>query len=391
MSVVQHPVFDADEHYYEAADAFTRHVPKQMAARCMQWVEMNGRPRLVVGGKVNSYLPNPLFDPVAKPGCLFDYFKGENPDGLDMRALFGDLEPIRPEYRHRDVRLAVMDAQGLERTLLFPTLGVLMEQALEHDPEANVTAFHAFNAWLDEEWGFAYRDRLYSCAYLTLADPDAAVGEVEWLIERGVRLVNVRAAPVQTASGPKSPAAPMFDPVWARLQEADVLVCSHLGNASRVFADRWGESQYEGGGFKPTPVRWLLSTNRDITDFCAIVIAHGLFARFPDLRLMSVENGAGWVGPLKKLLKKSYSQHPDDYPENPIETFDRHIWVTPFWEDPIDQVVAEIPRDRIVFGSDWPHAEGTAHPLDYLETVAGLDDDFQRRVMHENVVAALGA
>ena len=46
--------------------------------------------------------------------------------------------------------------------------------------------------------------------------------------------------------------------------------------------------------------------------------------------------------------------------------------------------------DRIVFGSDWPHAEGTAHPLDYLEAIVDLEPDLQRRVMYDNVVAALG-
>jgi predicted TIM-barrel fold metal-dependent hydrolase len=385
-----YPVFDADSHYYEAPDAFIRHVPKNMQGRCMQWAEVGGRPRLLVGGKVQSMIPNALFDPVTKPGSLWAYFKGENPDGLDMRALFGELEPIHPEYRDRDARLEVMDQQGVGKTMLFPTLGVLMETMLEDDPEACAVAFHAFNQWVDEDWGFDYKDRIYSAGYLVLNDVDTAIAEVEWAIAQGVRVMNVRAAPVKNRQGAKSPADPIFDPVWARLQEADVLITTHLGSSSRVFGERWEDKHHLGGFKRPQSLHWILSHDRDVTDFVAAVICHQLFDRFPRLRLMSVENGSAWVAPLKKLLKKANAQNPGYFPEDPIETFDRHVWVTPFWEDPIDDVVATVAPDRISFGSDWPHAEGTAHPTDYAETVAELDQQFQHRILVDNTMAAVG-
>ena len=65
-----------------------------------------------------------------------------------MAELFGDLEPIRPEYRNRDARLQVMDEQGIESVWLFPTLGVGIEEALVHDPGAAMAAFTSFNRWL---------------------------------------------------------------------------------------------------------------------------------------------------------------------------------------------------------------------------------------------------
>jgi hypothetical protein len=71
--------FDADNHYYEATDAFTRFIDPKMAKRAMQWAEINGRQRLLVGGKINRFIPNPTFDPVAKPGSLDEYFRGRNP------------------------------------------------------------------------------------------------------------------------------------------------------------------------------------------------------------------------------------------------------------------------------------------------------------------------
>ena len=85
--------FDADNHYYEAEDAFTRHVEPEMAKRCMQWADVGGKRRLLVGGKINKFIPNPTFDPIARPGSLEDYL-GRNEAGVDLKEMFGDLEPI---------------------------------------------------------------------------------------------------------------------------------------------------------------------------------------------------------------------------------------------------------------------------------------------------------
>ena len=65
---IDYTTFDADNHYYEATDAFTRYLDKGMARRTMQWAEIDGRQRLLVAGSINRFIPNPTFDPVAKPG-----------------------------------------------------------------------------------------------------------------------------------------------------------------------------------------------------------------------------------------------------------------------------------------------------------------------------------
>ena len=109
--------FDADHHYYEAEDAFIRHVPRALRKRCMQWAVVDGKKRLLVGGKINRFIPNPTFDPVAKPGILDEYFRGRNPEGKDIATLFGELEPISPAYRNRDAKLALLDAPA-DRGLL---------------------------------------------------------------------------------------------------------------------------------------------------------------------------------------------------------------------------------------------------------------------------------
>ena len=224
------PIFDADNHYYEALDAFTRHLDPALGPRVIQWAEIGGRRYHVLGGRVSRAVSNPTFDPVAPAGTLVDYFRG-NPQGRPMHELMGTPGPIRPEYRDREARLEVMDAQGLQRIWMFPTLGMLYEEALKHDPGAVVLLFRAFNRWLAEDWGMAYRDRIFAAPYITLADVDEAVRELEWALGQGARSVVLRAAAPTTADGPLSPAADLFDPFWARVNEAGITVVVHAGDA----------------------------------------------------------------------------------------------------------------------------------------------------------------
>ena len=145
---------------------------------------------------MNRFIPNPTFDPVAAPGVIDEYFRGRNPKGADPGQLFGELEPVRRRVPGPGRPLAVMDAQGMEGCILLPTLGVGMEQALAHDLPALTAAFRAFNRWLAEDWGFAYRERIFAAPYITLADPDNAVRELEWALERDARFVVMVGGPV---------------------------------------------------------------------------------------------------------------------------------------------------------------------------------------------------
>ena len=88
----------------------------------MQWAEIDGKTRLLVGGKINRFIPNPTWDPVSKPGALDEYFRGRNPKGADTSELFGELDRLadHPEYQNRDARLRLMDTQGLEGAIFLP-------------------------------------------------------------------------------------------------------------------------------------------------------------------------------------------------------------------------------------------------------------------------------
>ena len=156
------PVFDCDNHYYEALDAFTRHLPGGGSPRTVQWATINGRQYPVIGGRVSRVVTNATFDPIAKAGAMYDYFRG-NPDQRFPLDFLKDREPIRPEYRDRDARVALMERQGLGGAFFFPTLGVGMEESLKHDVPALCAAFSAFT-WASAFSRHSGHARLYSCA-----------------------------------------------------------------------------------------------------------------------------------------------------------------------------------------------------------------------------------
>ena len=62
-----------------------------------------------------------------------------------------------------------MDAQGIDGCFLFPTLGVGMEESLSDDLPRLVAAFGAFNRWLDDDWGYGYRERIFAAPMMTLS------------------------------------------------------------------------------------------------------------------------------------------------------------------------------------------------------------------------------
>jgi predicted TIM-barrel fold metal-dependent hydrolase len=384
---IDYTTFDADNHYYEATDAYTRHIDPKMAKRAMQWAEINGRQRLLVGGKVNRFIPNPTFDPVAKPGSLDEYFRGRNPEAKkDLAAMFGDLEPIRPEYRDRDARLAVMDAQGLDGCFLFPTLGVGMEESLADDPPALVAAFHAFNQWLDEDWGYAYKERIFAAPMITLVDPDAAVTELEEVLGRDARVVCIKGGPVHTPAGRTSPGDSRYDRFWALANEAGVTIGIHSGDAGygRYIADWEPQGSFEA--FRFSPLRGIIAADRPPFETFAALVCQGIFDRFPRIRVASIEAGAEWAPMLVKKLKKAYGQMPHAFPSDPVETFKEHVWVAPFYEDDLGKIKETMGVDRILFGSDWPHAEGLAEPRTFSDDLErhGFTAEETRTIMRDN-------
>jgi predicted TIM-barrel fold metal-dependent hydrolase len=388
MPTLDYAAFDADNHYYEALDAFTRHVPREMQARCVQWAEIEGRKHHLVGGKLARAVRNPTWNPIAKPGAISDFLRG-NPNLKDPRTLLAEREPLPAEYMDHDARVAKLAEQGLEGIWLFPTLGVLYEELLKRDTDAVVTLFRAFNRWLDEDWGCNYKERIFASPYLTLADVDFACKELEWALARDARTVVLRPAAVWTRNdGVRSPSHPCFDPFWARVNEAGITVVVHAGDSGYTthgYVDD-GFSADFGGAFAPNIKHFNIE--RAAYDFLITLAYERLFERFPNLRIASVENGAEFLPDLFRKLRQSRDRLRNQgyYKEDPGLLFKEHVWINPFWEDDVNEVVAAMGADRVIFGSDWPHIEGMPAPLDYVAEVAHFSAADRRRILRENAL-----
>jgi predicted TIM-barrel fold metal-dependent hydrolase len=388
MSMLDFPIFDADNHYYEATDAFTRHLDKSMRKRTMQWATIDGRPRLLVAGAINRFIPNPAFTHLAQPGSLVDFFRAKQSNGGDLREAFGVLQPIedRPEYRNRDARLAVMDGQGLEATIMLPTLGVGMEKALEHDGEAVNAAFTAFNRWVQEDWGFNYQNRIYAAPYISLMDVDWAVRELDFAIENNAGVILMRPASVQKPFGRVTPGHVSHDAFWSRLNESGVTLVFHGGDSSyTAYEQLWGLAG-NTEAFRSPVLRRMLSAS-PIRDTMASIIADQLFDRFPNIRIATIETGSDWVAPLVKKLKAIAIQMPGEFGGDPYELFHTHVTVSPFFEDNVIDLVNIVGADHVVFGSDWPHVEGLAEPSSFIKELDGVADDDVQKIMHHNARA----
>jgi predicted TIM-barrel fold metal-dependent hydrolase len=367
MQSLPFPVYDADNHIYEPEEAFTRHLSER-AKRDFYFVEVNGRKKLVIGGMVSDFIPNPTFEVIAGPGSHEKWYRAENTEGLTLREMQG--KPIRqpPEWRTAEGRVAMLDQQGLHAALVFPTLASVIEERVGAKAATATALFHSLNCWVDEEWGFARDNRLFSVPFISLADVDAAVQELEFVLARGARAVNIRPAPAPNVLGSRSFGYPEFDPFWARVAEAGIFVCLHGSDSGYDKITRWwtGPTQeflaFERGSFQ----NCVDLIGRAISDSIAALICHGVFDRHPTLRVASVENGGTWVRPLLHKLGRTFGQMPQAFKEDPRETFRKHIYVVPFFEDDLEELRGLMPIEHLLFGSDWPHAEGLAEPLDYL-------------------------
>jgi len=377
---------------YETVDAFTKFLPAKYAG-LIDYVEVHGRTKIAIRGRISEYIPNPTFEVVAAPGAQAEYFKNGNPEGKSRREIMG--KPIRglPGFKDPEPRIALMDELGIDRALMWPTLASLLEERLRDDPPATHAVIHALNEWMHEHWTFDYEERIFPTPIITLPILDQAIAELEWVLERGARIILVRPAPVPGYLGSRSMALPEFDPFWERVAEADILVGMHASDTGYTrYVNEWeGVREGEMLPFKDGSAfgAILTSQHRAIFDAMASLVAHGLCSRFPTLRFAPVENGSAWVRPLLNDLAEAYHHHPHLFAEDPVEVFKRNIYVHPFHEEDPVGLVELLGADRVLFGSDYPHPEGIADPLTFVDELKGLSDEDVRKVMGGNLAALM--
>jgi predicted TIM-barrel fold metal-dependent hydrolase len=377
-------VFDADNHLYETKDALTKFLPDRYRG-AIDYVDLRGRTKIVVRGHISEFIPNPTFDVVARPGAQEDYFRHGNPEGKSRREIFGPPMRSIPAFREPGPRVELMDEQGVDKALMFPTLASLVEERLRDDPELTHAAIHALNQWMYEVWSFNYQDRIFPTPVITLPIVDRAIEELSWVLDRGARVVLIRPAPVPGYRGPRSFGLPEFDPFWEKVVEADILVGMHSSDSGYDrYVNDWTGSAEEYLPFQPQAFREL-TLWRPIEDAVSALICHGALSRFPQLKVAVIENGSSWVEPLLQRLADVYKKYPQDFLENPITVFKRNIHISPFWEEDLGALASLIGEDRVLFGSDFPHPEGLADPASYVNELSGLPDETIRKIMGGNL------
>jgi predicted TIM-barrel fold metal-dependent hydrolase len=391
MSKLGYPVFDADNHLYETEDAFTRYLPSQYQG-LFKYVQVNGRTKIAVDNVISDYIPNPTFDVVARPGALAEYFAGNNPEGKSQREIMGKPMRAVDAFRSAGPRVALMDELGLDAAFMLPTLASLLEVRLADDPDLTCTVVHAFNEWMYDEWKFDYQGRIFSTPIVNPSIPERGIAELEWLLEKGAKVVLLRPAPVAGYRGTRSPFLEEFDPFWARVQESGVLVVLHASDSGyQRYVNDWEGTNREMLAFKPNPFSQAVTIGRAINDAITSAIAHGMLSRFPGVKLASIENGGSWVQSCVNQLEHAWAKTPQAFTEHPRDVFLRNIWVNPFWEDSIEDLVNFMTPEHILFGSDYPHPEGMADPLSWAKEIGELfpPADVQK-IMGGNTYSLLG-
>ena len=393
--------FDADNHMYENGDALTKFLPREYEG-VIQYVEIKGRTKLAIRSRISDFIPNPTFVKVAVPGGSgHDITKGGGGFGTAGGGIHRQKLVVMPgidAFFDPEPRLELMKEMGIERTLLWPTLASAIEERVADDPDVAVTVIHALNEWMHEHWGYVYSDAIYATPIISLADGvDGALKELEFIHERGAKVFLIRVAPVPTWKGRKSFALPEFDPFWERVQDLDIIVGMHSGDPGyHRYLNEWEglgdqEMSISRNARHVTPAFMALSSEKDnLVDALASIIGHGLATRFPRLKFMPVEFSSRWIRPFYNKLQRVYDASSVLFDENPVEVFNRSVWVHMFHEpDPKALIDMGIPVDHLMFGSDFPHPEGMADPLAYSEVVKDLPDDQQALIMGGSLEKAL--
>jgi predicted TIM-barrel fold metal-dependent hydrolase len=389
---LDYALIDADGHYYEPDDCFTRHIESRFRTATVNVKRGDdGLGRVFVGDRRTfmSVMPG---DYASAPGALQGLFVGGVNEGFAHREVINAKD--HPEFTDRTVRTALMDRQGLEATIILPTLGVAVEQEMEHDVELTYASLRAFNRWLEEDWGFGADGRIFAVPMLSLLDLDSVMAELERVMALGARLVHLRPGP----TGGRSPAHPDLDPFWATVDEAGVGVVFHTSGSryAHFYGSLWSEDP-NNPSHKQSPVQWALcNTERPIVDTLTVLTLHNLFGRHPGLKVISIENGSGWLRGLLKTIDKAAAlgrrgpQLGGPLPDRPSEALAQHLWICPFPEDDVTDLIDAIGPDHVLFGSDYPHPEGLREPVDFAHKLTGCDPVTTRKVMRGNSAELLG-
>jgi predicted TIM-barrel fold metal-dependent hydrolase len=280
-------------------------------------------------------------------------------------------------------RLQLLDKEGMAKTILYPTIGLLWEcETMDADLSAAYAT--AYNRWIAD----FCRDsggRLVPIAHLSLGDPEAAARELERAIKDGCKGAFV--APFTISRRPHADAA--HDRIFAIAQEAGIPFAIH----PTIEPPSHGvHHRYEGFAW----AAWYfdLFAAQGVQHAFATFFQLGVFDRFPRLKVVVLESGAGWIGYFLDRADAIFSgttiAQTVRLKEKPSYYFKRSCFIS---ADPDERTIAammqHVGESKFFWASDYPHPD---HPGNYLEELAGLvkpmTDAGRRGILGENVARA---
>ncbi len=365
-------VIDCDSHVMEPADLWQRYLEPKYRDRAIRIEVKDGVERLVIGERV----------------VLQRVLAGLGGAHIDRVKLFAGglryadgcpLASYEPQ-----ARAALLDDWGVDRGVLFPTIGILPFPT--DDAELASAYCRAYNTW-QAEFFQTVPDRVVPIAVVNWHDGEEAARELDRCLGLGFRGLFV---PPETIAD-KSPSHPDFDPIWSRLQDADVPGCLHV--IVRFEGAAVPFSAWHRAGIGPVFGFGLGAVGQLIPAIASLVIDQ-LFERFPRLKVVSVEAGCGYAAYLMDRLDEKYHffQTMSPLRNKPSEYIRRNCYfVAEPEERGIGAMLDLVGEDNILWGSDYPHIDSRLDAAQLIrESVADLDAGSRNRVMGDNAMRLFG-
>jgi predicted TIM-barrel fold metal-dependent hydrolase len=358
-------IIDADQHIIEPPDLWQRWLPKKFHDRAPRLgKDEDGGDAWILGDTAE---PLGLVTIVGRPYAEFRW----------TGVRYQDVDPGCWEPRRR---LELMDVDGIDAALVYPpqrTMGYFMTAG---DREFHLAGIEAFNNWLVQEFCAAAPERLGAVAQIPNAGIEAAVAELGRVKALGARGVSITTWP---SGNPTCTAAD--DPFWAAAEEAGLPVAIHIALVTTA-TPRQGAGP--GGGARK--LFGLATTMAAMPRIMAEMIFAGVFDRFPGLRIVANEVGAGWVPVLLQDLDDRWWRNRSwagvTLARLPSDYF-RTNWTVGFIRDPYGvRNRHDVGVDNMVWASDFPH-----HVNDWPysrrlinEMCLGVPEEERRKLFCEN-------
>jgi predicted TIM-barrel fold metal-dependent hydrolase len=432
MPELDYRINDADNHFNEPPDCFERYIdPAQAELAIRHVVAPDGTEIQLFAGRPSKFtttatkqvtfsgeeLEHMLGDTTnVGVGRGFSTVRGDAELDVVPGSLLNRLNPLKglsdaerrefiEEFRsraeafgNRDLRLALMDEQGIDKALMFPAAAHDIEYEFADRIDALYANIRAFNRWMHEEVGFISEDRMWLPPYISFADPELAVQELELVMAQGANVIQTKSGHAhggrENPFGGRSLADPVFDRFWSICNEAGVRLAVHLGGTDyQKYSADWSEDP-DAVFFEFNAFQWVnYWGDRPAMELTSALVLQNFFGRFPNMKVCLSEQGTVWVPyTIRKMdhaflmgRKASFSET-GRLDRRPSEIFRDHFVVAPFPEENVQRVVAEIGIEPIVFGSDFPHGEGLAHPAAYADAqLASFSPAEVRAIMRDNL------